>query len=218
MYDEEEFLMISGLQHFSFCRRQWALIHIECLWQENLRTVEGEIVHEKCHDDTFTEKRKDLLISRGMRIFSSSLGVTGQCDVVEFSLSEQGISLFGRDGSWQVTPIEYKRGKPKEAEADLLQLCCQAMCLEEMLCCSIETGYLFYDEIHRRMEVLFSDELRQTVRNMLVEMHAYYKRGYTPKVKPTKQCQSCSLKSLCLPKLCKNVSVAAYYRKFLEEE
>ena len=110
MYNEDDFLMISGIQHFAFCRRQWALIHLECQWQENLRTVEGEIIHERCHDESFTEKRGDLLISRGMRIFSAEIGAVGQCDVVEFLQSDEGAHLYGRDGLWQVTPIEYKRG------------------------------------------------------------------------------------------------------------
>ena len=142
-------MQISGIQHFIFCRRQWALIYIEQQWNDNVRTIEGEIVHEKCHDEKLVEKRKDLLISRGMRIFSRKLKVSGQCDVVEFKQSEKGATLFGHKGLWQPCPIEYKRGKPKEDVSDILQLCAQAICLEEMLCCDISEGYLYYDEIHR---------------------------------------------------------------------
>ncbi len=218
MYNEDDFLMISGIQHFAFCRRQWALIHLECQWQENLRTVEGEIIHERCHDESFTEKRGDLLISRGMRIFSAEIGAVGQCDVVEFLQSNEGAHLYGRDGLWQVTPIEYKRGKPKSDDVDVLQLCTQALCLEEMLCCEISKGYLYYDEIHRRDEVIFTEELRGRLQALFKEMHAAFRRGTTPKTKPTKKCQSCSLKDLCLPKLCRNISVVDYYQQFLGDE
>ena len=142
---DKDYLQISGLQHFTFCRRQWALIYVENQWQENLRTIEGNIVHEKCHDENFTEKRGDLLVCRGMRIFSEKLGVSGQCDVVEFTADENGARLYGREGLWRPCPVEYKRGKSKPDDADILQLCAQAMCLEEMLCCDVPQGYLFYD-------------------------------------------------------------------------
>ncbi len=114
-YNEEDFLMLSGIQHFCFCRRQWALIHVEQQWQENIRTAEGNIVHEHCHDDQFVEKRGDLLVARGLRIFSRELGVTGQCDVVEFHKNESGCPLRGHRGLWKVYPLEYKRGK-KQAD------------------------------------------------------------------------------------------------------
>ena len=214
---DEEFLMISGIQHFIFCRRQWALIHIEQLWNDNLRTIEGEIVHEKCHDETFTEMRKDLLICRGMRIFSKRLKVSGQSDVVEFKKSKNGVNLFGHEGLWQPCPIEYKRGKPKEDLSDILQLCTQAICLEEMFCCDVEEGYLFYHETHRREKVAITKELRQQVFAIFKEMNAYYDRGYTPKAKYNKKCRNCSMKDLCLPKLSKHPSVSTYYQRNLEK-
>lgn len=214
-YQEEDYLMISGIQHFSFCRRQWALIHVEWQWQENLRTTEGKIVHERCHDEKFTEKRRDFLVCRGMRVFSSRMGVTGQCDVVEFLQGESGAVLLGRDGLWQPCPVEYKRGKPKQDESDILQLCAQAMCLEEMLCCDIPDAYLFYDEIHRREKVVLTSQLRQKVEDVFTEMHGYYERGYTPKAKQGKKCNSCSMKELCLPKLAKKRTVESYYQAYI---
>jgi len=217
MYQEEDFILLSGLQHFAFCRRQWALIHIEQLWKENLRTVEGAILHERTHDEYFTEKRKDLIISRGMRIFSHSLGITGACDVVEFHASEEGIPIRGRTGNWIVIPVEYKRGKPKQDNADKLQLCAQAICLEEMLVCEIGKGYLYYGELRHREEVNITQELRNQVKELLKEMHMLYHKGYTPKVKPGKVCKACSLEDFCGPKLCKNISAAAYVKKHLEE-
>ena len=216
-YKDDELLMLSGIQHFAFCRRQWALIHLENQWQENLKTTEGMLMHEKCHDEDFSESRGDLFIMRGLRFTSAGLGVTGQCDVVEFyrRKDDKGAVLFGKSGTWDVCPVEYKRGRPKYGEEDISQLCGQALCLEEMFGCRIDYGYLYYGEPRKRQKVIFTDELRTQVKNMLKEMHEYYKRGYTPKVKTTPKCKSCSLKDICLPKLCKNISVAAYYSKNL---
>lgn len=210
--------MLSGLQHFSFCRRQWALIHLEDLWGDNLRTVEGNLLHEKAHNAGAAEKRGDLLILRDLRIFSATLGVSGACDVVEFRADPAGVTLAGRAGLWQPYPVEYKRGHSKEIDADRLQLCGQGMCLEEMLCCEIPAGALFYGETRRREEVSFTPELRQTVRSMLEEMHSYAVRGYTPKVKPSKSCNACSLKALCLPALMRKTSVRSYLDSHLKED
>lgn len=216
-YNEEDYLQLSGLQHFAFCRRQWALIHIEQQWAENLRTVDGRILHEKAHDSTAREKRGDLIVTRDMRIHSADLGISGSCDVVEFQKSGEGIPLPGQEGLWQPYPVEYKRGSPKITEMDKLQLCAQAMCLEEMLCCDIPEGSVFYGEIRRREVVDLDVELRNQVRELLGQMHDLYRRSHTPKVKPTKSCNACSLKELCLPKLVRKTSVADYLRKRMEE-
>lgn len=216
-YKEEDYLSLSGIQHYKFCRRQWALIHIEQQWQENLRTIEGQILHEKCHDNLLKEKRGNLIISRGMAIFSKSLGINGVCDVVEFRRDEDGISIFGREGLYKVTPIEYKRGEPKEDDADILQLTAQAICLEEMLNCEIKKGYIFYGKINHRVEVVFNSNLKNSVIEMCKEMHETYKRRYTPKVKTGKKCNACSLKNLCIPKLCKDLSVKDYIERSLKE-
>ena len=217
VYNEDDFLQLSGLQHFSFCRRQWALIHIEQQWAENLRTVDGRILHEKAHDSAAREKRGDLIVARDMRVHSAVLGISGSCDVVEFHKCGDGISLPGQDGVWQPYPVEYKRGAPKNTETDKLQLCAQAMCLEEMLCCDIPEGAVFYGEICRREVVDLDMELRNRVRELLAQMHDLYRHSHTPKVKPTKSCNACSLKELCLPKLTKRNSVADYLRKSMEE-
>lgn len=215
---QEEYLPLSGLQHFAFCRRQWALIHIEQLWRENLRTVEGQLLHRRAHDESQRERRGNLLILRGLAIQSSTLGISGVCDVVEFHASPQGVPIHGEEGLWLPYPIEYKRGKPKTNQADELQLCAQAMCLEEMLCCSIQEGALFYGETKRRTVVSFVPALREQVVSLLQEMHQLYRRGYTPKCKPTKSCNACSLKELCLPKLMKKQNVSAYLRSAMEED
>jgi len=212
-YNEEDYLSLSGIQHFEFCKRQWALIHIEQQWLENVRTLEGEFLHKKAHKIIKSEKRGDVLISRGMAIHSRIMGITGICDVVEFHLNnEDGISLFGRKGLYRPILIEYKRGEPKIKDCDRLQLCAQAMCLEEMLLGTVEKGYLFYGETKRRIEVLLSDDLRIKVLMMFEEMHDMYKRRLTPKVKMTKSCNACSLMDICLPKLSKNKSVGSYIK------
>lgn len=218
-YREEDYLMLSGIQHFSFCRRQWALIHIEQQWDENLRTVEGNLFHQKAHDGYSSEKRKDVIISRGMPVFSRKMGVSGVCDIVEFHRDdERGISIYGREGKYLVYPVEYKKGQPKEEESDLLQMAAQAMCLEEMLACDITKGYLFYGEIRRRIEVVLDEGLRQRVSDSFAEMHQYFQRRFTPKVKRTKACNACSLKNLCLPQLMKDRSVKEYISRRIGEE
>lgn len=215
---EDDYLMLSGLQHFAFCRRQWALIHIEEQWAENVRTVEGELLHRRAHDADQVESRGDLLIVRGMRIRSDRLKVTGVCDVVEFHREPDGITLAGREGWWKPYPVEYKRGAPKENSADELQLCGQAICLEEMLMCAIDEGSLFYGETRRRVKVAFTPELRAQVEAMLREMRQYYDRGHTPSVRRTKGCNACSLKELCLPQMNRAGSVHSYICRRLGEE
>ena len=216
-YKMEDYLQLSGLQHFRFCRRQWALIHIENQWAENGRTADGAIMHQKAHDAELKERRGDLLITRDLHVFSPTLGISGACDVVEFRRSETGVSLHGQEGLYQPFPVEYKHGSPRADTANALQLCAQAMCLEEMLCCEIPEGALYYGETRRRETVKLTCQLRQEVRACLLEMHALYERGHTPKVKPTKACNACSLKELCLPKLLRGGSAHNYVKARLEE-
>lgn len=218
MENPEDYLQMAGIQHFCFCRRQWALIYLEQQWSENLRTTEGHLFHQRCHDDSFHERRGDLLTVRGLRVVSHRLRLSGICDVVEFNADPEGVSLQGFDGLWQPFPVEYKRGSPKESDADRLQLCAQGMALEEMLVCDIPRGALFYGETRRREWVDFTQELRQKTQKMADEMNDYYSRGYTPKVKPGKHCNACSLKELCLPVLYRQKDAAGYIRAHLEEQ
>ena len=213
---EEDWLQLSGLQHFAFCRRQWALIHIEDQWAENVRTVDGNLVHERVHDQAFRESRGDCLTVRGLAVHSTQLGISGQCDAVEFHRDPSGVPLKGREGLWRPYPVEYKRGKPKEHDADELQLCAQAMCLEEMLCCDVAEGALYYAQTCHRVAVPLTADLRKRVRDSLVEMHELYQRRHTPKVKPSKACNACSLKDLCLPKLLGRRTVSDYMRAAME--
>ena len=175
-YQEEDYLMISGIQHFHFCRRQWALIHIEQQWAENVHTAVGELMHKKVHDPYLKEKRKDVLVVRALPVASRLMGVSGECDVVEFHKCEDGFSLHGHRGTYRMYPVEYKKGKPKDSQEDALQLTAQAMCLEEMFSARIPEGALFYGETRRREPVIFTEELRRQVKDSFEEMHQYMKR------------------------------------------
>lgn len=210
-------LMLSGIQHFAYCRRQWALIHIEQQWAENERTTEGDLMHKRAHDAQQSELRGDKLIMRGLRIRSDEINVIGVCDVVEFYRDSQGITLNGYEGTWRVYPVEYKRGEPKQHDADELQLCAQAMCLEEMMACRIEEGCLFYGETRRRQRVIFDEELRIRVKQMFQEMHKHFECGYTPSAKAGKGCNACSLNEICLPRLQKTPKVQDYLKRYIGE-
>lgn len=216
-YAEEDYLMISGIQHFRFCRRQWALIHVEQQWEENLHTIIGEMMHKRAHDPYLKEKRKDTIVVRALPVASKTMGVSGECDIVEFRRCDDGIKLFGHRGLYSVYPIEYKKGKPKKADEDKLQLTAQAMCLEEMFTTTISEGAIYYGETKRREVVEFTEKLRNNVAEIFQEMHQYYTRRYTPKVKKSKACSSCSLKEICLPDLEKSISVGKYMAQILEE-
>ncbi len=215
-YKQEDFLLLSGIQHYAFCKRQWALIHIEKQWAENVKTMEGKILHENAHDETVKEKRGNLVISRAMPIQSYQLGVSGECDVVEFRKDINGIDIPKLKGKYSVTPIEYKRGKPKEGNEDVFQLVAQAMCLEEMFCCNIEVGYLFYYETRRRVQVVITRELKEHVTKCIEEMHQLFDRQYTPLENFGKSCNSCSLKAICLPVLGKKKSVRRYINNVIQ--
>ncbi|MEM9941303.1 MAG: CRISPR-associated protein Cas4 [Planctomycetota bacterium] len=187
MYTEKELLPISALQHLIFCERQCALIHVEQLWAENLFTVQGKQLHEKAHSGK-SETRGELKITRGLWLKSHRLGLLGQADVVEFHAK----------GSL-VKPVEYKRGKPKKDDSDRVQLCAQAICLEEMLKISIESGALFYGTRQRRTDVLFDSDLRGRTAAKAERLHQMIARRETPTAQRDKKCDKCSLLNLCMP-------------------
>jgi len=216
-YRPDELLPLSGIQHFVFCRRQWALIHVERQWQENARTVEGRLLHKRVDNPFFSETRKGVITARAVPVASYRLGLTGICDVVEFTAAPDGVHLPGREGAYIPAPVEYKRGREKRDPCDEAQLCAQAMCLEEMLAVSIPLGYLYYGETRHRVAVDLTRELREFVVKMSREMHAYFKRGYTPRVKTSKACRSCSLAGICLPRMQANrISASTYIQQQIE--
>lgn len=183
---------------------------MERQWAENARTAEGHVFHETAHHGPESEARGDLLILRGLRVASPTLRLGGVCDVVEFHRSPSGVSLAGREGLWLPYPVEYKKGSDQTRESDEVQLCGQALCLEDMLCCQIPEGSLFYGETRRRTRVAFDGTLRQRTLDLLHELLGYMDRGYTPGAKLHKGCNACSLRDICLPKLSRAPSVADY--------
>ena len=218
-YVEDQFLMLSGIQHFYFCQRQWALIHIEKQWQENVRTIEGKQIHDRVDDPYIIETRGDIVIARAVPIISNKLGLYGVADVVEFTKDEvTGIPLLGRKGLWKPIPVEYKRGKPKPDMRDEVQLCAQGICLEEMLNISIKKGYLFYHTIKRRNAVIFDETLRNIVYNLADAMHKHFTESKTPRAKLGKHCRLCSMEEICQPKMTsKNKQVKEYIKKGIAE-
>ncbi|MDN7026033.1 CRISPR-associated protein Cas4 [Methanoculleus sp. FWC-SCC1] len=217
-YTDEELLALSGIQHFCFCRRQWALIHVERQWEENLRTAEGHLIHKRVDDPFFIESRGDVVISRAFPLVSYSLGFYGVADIIEYIRSENGVSLPGHEGSWMMRPVEYKRGKPKIDERDEVQLCAQAICIEEMFDIHVGRGDFYYNEIRRRVPLRFSDELRDRVYSLSDEMHDIFAKGITPPAETSRNCSLCSLQNICMPKLTKkSPSVRRYVRKHMTE-
>ena len=207
--EPDDLLMISALQHYAFCPRQCALIHIEQIWTESGRTAEGRIMHERVHDES-RESQGDVRIDYGVSLRSLRLGLIGKADVVEFHRQP--------DSSWLPFPVEYKRGKPKADDCDKVQLCAQAICLEEMLSASIPAGALFYGQTRHRLDVVFDKALRQETEETARRAHSLIASGRTPPPVYEKRCESCSLLVDCLPKtIQKRRSVKSYLTRILEE-
>lgn len=214
---EDNYLLLSGIQHFVFCRRQWALIHIEQLWGENYFTIDGQIKHKKVDKISGVELKEGVRILRSLPVVSHELKIQGKCDLVELQPDDNGYYFSKYDKKYKVFPIEYKRGKPKTDLSDTMQLLGQAMCLEEMMGLTINEGACFYFETRRRENIIFTNELRVKLREMLDEMNNYYSRKYTPKVRKSNKCKSCSLRDLCLPELDGTMIVSKYMEKRLKE-
>ncbi len=191
MYHEDDLLMISALQHLLFCPRQCAFIHIEQLWTENRLTAEGRILHERVHTAASQSRRK-VRVEFDMPIRSLQLGLIGRGDVVEFHLQD--------DGVWQPFPVEYKRGRPKKDDSDRVQLCAQALCLEEMLEIKVPAGALYYGKKKRRTEIEFDSELRRITRETAASLHLLLADAVTPPPEYSRRCESCSFIETCLPK------------------
>ena len=207
VYSDESPVMLSALQHYLFCSRQCALIHVEGVWNENYLTAAGRQLHERV-DRRGGETRKDVHLATALRLVSKRLGLAGVADMVEFHRQEipqdesgqtVAVRLPGRGGFWRPFPVEYKRGTPKNHRADEVQLCAQALCLEEMLGVSIADGALFYGETRRRTDVAFDIELRSLTEDVARKVHALIHAGLTPPPVLTKGCQACSLVDLCRP-------------------
>lgn len=203
MYEIDDYLMLSGIQHFLFCKRQWALIHIENLWEENIYTSEGEILHSKADKPFIKEKRKNKIISRAMPISSKTLGLSGILDVIEFEKSEDGIKIKGKKGKWRATIVEYKRGEKKKYSYDDCQLMAEAICLEEELGINLEYGYIYYGKTDTREKIIFDNKLRELTIDTAKLMHQFYDKKIIPKAEFYRKCKLCSLYEVCNPRLTK---------------
>jgi len=221
VYDEDDLLPLSAVQHLVFCERQCALIHLEGLWEENRLTVQGKRLHDSVHEAR-DESRGDTLLARGVRIRSLRLGLAGQADVVEFhrvkdveeqgspSGVSQGIILSGRAGRWTPFPVEYKRGRPKANHCDEVQLCAQALCLEEMLDVTVPAGALYYGRTRRRCAVSFDEALRRQTEEAARRLRALIEGGVTSAPVFAARCKQCSLLSDCMPEVAGGRSATRY--------
>lgn len=218
MYSEDDLLPLSGLQHLAYCPRQFALIHLEQAWADNLFTAEGNLLHRRT-DRAEAETRAGLHIARSLRLHSLALGLSGIADVVEFhrvAEDARGVELARIDGRWRPYPVEYKRGRPKANDCDEVQLCAQALCLKEMLGLEIPEGALFYGKTRRRKVVKIGDELRARTRELAEEMHRIWRSGRTPPSEYGPKCEQCSLRDLCMPRTMKRDAIG-YLKRMLEE-
>ena len=220
MFAEANLLPISALQHLLFCERQCALIHLEGQWGENALTVEGSHLHHKAHETDGTESRGDVRITRGLPLRSLLLGLSGVADVVEFHRCAQSsgpedrilvVKLAEDSGFWRPFPVEYKRGRPKRNQCDEVQLCAQALCLEEMLNVHIPDGALYYGQTKHRFDVRLGPELRATTKSAIKRLHALFASRVTPPALREPKCDNCSLKALCLPGLAAKAAAAGNY-------
>lgn len=209
MYTEDELIQLSALQHYAFCPRQCALIHIEQVWSESVLTAEGRLMHDRVHDEK-RESRRDVRIEFGVPLRSLILGLIGKADVIEFHRREQG--------DWIPYPVEYKRGKPKRDDCDKVQLCAQALCLEEMLNVHIYEGALFYGRTRHRLDVVFNDSLRKETEGMALKTRELIASGETPPPVYAKRCEQCSLIEVCLPRTVqKKRTVRSYISRMVRE-
>ncbi len=219
MIPDDELIPLSALQHAVFCLRQCALIYLEGIWTENALTAQGRVLHERV-DRREHETRRDVRLATALRLVSRRLGVAGVADMVEFRRIDEagatGVPLPGLSGRWAPFPVEYKRGKPKAHRADEVQLCAQAMCLEEMLGVGIPAGALFYGETRRRLDVPFDAALRALTERTVDDVRRLMAAGVVPKGEYGKWCASCSLVDDCRPKE-QGKSARAWLTRQLEE-
>ena len=220
-YEDDDLLMLSGIQHFAFCPRQWALIHIEQQWEDNHLTVQGQWLHRNVDNPMAMERNKNVVHLRSVALISRELGFTGIADLLELTATdneENAIIVPKYPGRWTVFPIEYKHGKPKYNEIDEVQLCAQAMCLEEMYGIHIFKGAFFYESVRRRAPVFFSQELREQVKIYSSLMHDVFAKGITPKAEYQSYCRSCSLKDKCFVNSLRRSPTVNFYLKQMDSE
>lgn len=216
MYDEEDLLPLSALQHLVFCERRAALICVERLWADNVATVQGSHLHERAHQPA-TESRPGVRIARALQLRSLQLGVSGVADVVEFHADPGGIPLEGVEGLWRPFPVEYKRGRLRHEPAYAVQLCAQALCIEEMLGVAVPAGAVYYGATARRLEVAFIAALRLATEDAAARLHDLVRASRTPSPHNSPKCRECSMAGLCLPAAVGSSQRAARYLRAVFE-
>lgn len=218
MYADDDMLMLSGIQHFRFCPRQWALIHIEQEWRDNRLTIEGQIQHHHVDNPFYRQKCGDNIVLRAVNIASNQLGLYGVADLIELVPADgpaDAITHPKYQGWWHPVPIEYKHGHPKRNEIDEVQLAAQAMCLEELYGINIPSGAFFYAEIRRRVDVIITSQLRDIVHMCSHEMHQIFAQGVIPQGYYSPKCDKCSLHEICMPHASSGRSVSDYLQNNL---
>lgn len=221
LYSDDEMLALSGIQHFMFCPRQWALIHIEQQWADNRLTAEGQIAHEHADDAEYRPKAGGAFVIRRMPLVSRTLGLAGFADIVEMKPAPEGensIRIPGKDGFWTPAPVEYKHGKAKENPCDTMQLAAQAICIEEAYGIKVAKGAIYYCQTRHRLEVSIDDKLRDMAKAIAESMHSAFKRGLTPKAEDREECRSCSLLDICVPEAGGRQKASEYITHNLYEE
>jgi len=220
-YDEDQMLMLSGIQHYMYCPRQWALIHVEQQWDENRLTAEGQLLHKNVDNPSYRQKNGEVITLRAVHIASYTLGLYGVTDAIELLPSdgpEDAITHPRYPGFWKPYPVEYKRGHHKPDERDEVQLAAQVICLEEMYGIRIPEAALFYHETRHREVVIVDHNLRRLTRELSESMHKAFESGVTPKAEAQRGCRNCSLQEICAPELTRKTSVACYIKTILDEE
>ncbi|MDE6408663.1 MAG: CRISPR-associated protein Cas4 [Muribaculaceae bacterium] len=218
-YDEEEMLQLAGIQHYMFCPRQWALIHIEQVWEENYLTTEGSLLHQNVDNPFMRETgHTDVLTLRGLRISSSQLGISGIADALEihpYDDAPKGKADILKNKRYEALPVEYKRGKPKINDCDRMQVAAQCVLLEEMLGIPIHRGAIFYWETRHREYVNVDQEMKGRVVKICAEMHEIFQSRRMPIAVKRRECRSCSLYDQCLPSL-QGKSVKKYLKDSID--
>ena len=213
----EESIQISGIQHYMYCRRSWALLYIENMWKDNYLTLDGDAVHEKVHDTNVKESRKDVFYERGVYISSEKYNLSGQCDLIEYHKNKNGILLKGKDDLWVIVPTEYKHGNGDSIDYDKYQLIAQMICLEEMFLTKIEYGYLYYKKSNKRIKIENTEEIKKELKKIISEMQDLMKRKYTPKIRKNKKCKNCSLLEICNPQVSNLKNIKSYMKEVIDE-
>ena len=215
---EDNKIQISGIQHFLYCKRQWALFYIENIWQDNFLTLDGDKVHEKVHNPYIKESRKDKFIERGVYISSEKYNLTGQCDAIEYIRDSNGIQLKNKNGCWIIVPVEYKHGDGKSLDIDKYQLFAQILCLEEIFQCPINYGYLYYKKTNKKILVNFDNLERNKTLEIINEINLLFKQQKTPKTKySSKKCKNCSLLEKCNPKILETKDINNYLKEAIDK-